>query len=208
MSMITDIEDYFTKGCGRCPRFETAECSTRFWAAGLAKLREICLAEGLEETVKWGQPCYMHAGRNLVIFGAFQCDFRLSFFEPGLMKDPEGILEPHGPNTKTPGMVRFTANEGPTELEATLRAYIREAKGYAEVGLRAPKVERELDWPEELTDALDADPELADAFHALTPGRQKSYLFNLNAAKKPETRVARIIKFRDKILAGKGAQEY
>ena len=208
MSMITDIEDFFAKGCGRCPRFDTADCSTRFWKAGLAKLRAICLAEGLEETVKWGQPCYMHAGRNLVIFGAMRGDFRLSFFEPGLMKDPDGILEPHGPNTKTPGMVRFTANDGPTKLEETLRAYIREAKGYADEGLREPKIERELEWPEELIDALDADPALADAFHALTPGRQKSYLFNLNSAKKSETRVARINKFRDKIIAGKGAQEY
>ncbi|WP_368506482.1 MULTISPECIES: hypothetical protein [Rhodobacterales] len=30
---------------------------------------------------------------------------------------------------------------------------------------------------------------------------------NLNAAKKPETRVARIAKFRDHILSGKGALE-
>ncbi len=31
--------------------------------------------------------------------------------------------------------------------------------------------------PDELAEVLDADPELAEAFHALTPGRQKSYLF-------------------------------
>ena len=58
-----------------------------------------------------------------------------------------------------------------------------------------------------LIEALDADAELAEAFHALTPGRQKSYAFNLNSAKKPETRIARIKKFRDKIIAGKGAME-
>ena len=61
--------------------------------------------------------------------------------------------------------------------------------------------------PVELAEALDADPELAEAFQDLTPGRQKSYAINLNAAKKPETRVARIVKFRDKIFAGKGATE-
>ena len=33
--MITDIEDYFTKGCGRCERFATADCSTRLIATGL-----------------------------------------------------------------------------------------------------------------------------------------------------------------------------
>jgi uncharacterized protein YdeI (YjbR/CyaY-like superfamily) len=55
--------------------------------------------------------------------------------------------------------------------------------------------------------ALDSDPELAEAFHALTPGRQKSYLFNLNQARQSATRAARIEKFRERIIAGKGAIE-
>jgi uncharacterized protein YdeI (YjbR/CyaY-like superfamily) len=61
--------------------------------------------------------------------------------------------------------------------------------------------------PDELVEALDADPELAEAFQALTPGRRRSYLFDLNQAKQPATRVARIEKFRPRILAGKGALE-
>ncbi len=77
----------------------------------------------------------------------------------------------------------------------------------AEAGTKAPKAEREIDLPDELTEALDADPELAEAFQALTPGRRKSYMFNLNQAKHSATRVARIEKFRDKILLGKGAME-
>ena len=36
---------------------------------------------------------------------------------------------------------------------------------------------------------MDADPELAEAFYSLTPGRQKSYVINLNSAKKSETRI-------------------
>lgn len=42
MAMITEIEDYFTKGCGRCERFDTPDCSTRQWIDGLNHLREIC----------------------------------------------------------------------------------------------------------------------------------------------------------------------
>ncbi len=76
---------------------------------------------------------------------------------------------------------------------------------HAVAGTRAPRVERELAFPEELTEALDADPELAEAFHALTPGRQKSYAFALNQARQSATRIARIEKFRPRILAGKGA---
>ena len=207
MAMITDPDDFFTLGCGRCARFATPDCSTRRWIDGLNALRRICLDLGLEETVKWAHPCYMHAGRNIALFGAFRDDFRLSFMNAGLLVDSEGVLEPQGPNSGTPGMIRFTAVEQVAEMEPVIRAYLRQLMDHAEAGTTPPKVDREIDMPDELTDALDADPELAEAFHALTPGRQRSYLFALNQAKQSATRVARIEKFRDRIIAGKGALE-
>lgn len=205
--MISDIEEYFTRGCGRCERFNTKACSTKLWESGLAKLREICLAVDLKETVKWGHPCYMHADRNIAIIGAFRGDFRLSFFEAGLMKDPDGVLEKQGPNTQHPNMIRFTSNIQVSRMEGTISGYLDEAKGYADAGMTAPKDKSAPDLPEELVEALDADTELAEAFRALTRGRQRSYVINLNGAKTSETRVARIEKFRDKIIAGKGAME-
>lgn len=205
--MITEIEEYFTNGCGRCERFATADCSTRQWADGLTELRRICRDAGLVETVKWGHPCYMHADRNIAIIGALRNDFRLSFFNAALMKDPEGILEKPGPNTQHADMIRFTANSQVAEQESVIVAYLEEAMGYAEAGIKPPKVQGELELPVELAEALSSDPELADAFHNLTPGRRKSYVINLNSAKKTETRVSRIAKFRSKILAGKGAME-
>ncbi|WP_306007202.1 YdeI/OmpD-associated family protein [Aquicoccus porphyridii] len=205
--MITEIEDYFAKGCGRCERFATPDCSTRKWADGLGDLRRICLEAGLVETVKWGHPCYMHAGRNIVIIGAFRGDFRLSFFNAALMKDPEGVLETQGPNARHPDMIRFADNSQVAKRAPVIQSYLQEAMGYAEAGIKPPKEESKIELPVELVDALDADPELAEAFHNLTPGRQKSYVINLNSAKKSETRVSRIAKFRGKILAGKGANE-
>ena len=94
--MISDIEDFFTLGCGRCDRFGTPDCSTRLWIGGLNKLRRICRDMGLQETVKWGHPCYMHAGRNIVLVGALRGDFRLNFFNAALMKDPDGVMEKQG----------------------------------------------------------------------------------------------------------------
>ncbi len=207
MAMITDPDDFFTKGCGRCDRFATPDCSTRPWIDGLNSLRRICLDMGLEETVKWAHPCYVHAGRNIAIFGAFRGDFRLSFMNPGLLRDTEGVLEPQGPNSQTPSMIRFTAVGQVGGMEPTIRAYLRQLIDHAEAGTKPPKAEREIDMPDELTEALDADPELAEAFQALTPGRQRSYMFNLNQTKQSATRVARIEKFRERIIAGKGALE-
>lgn len=205
--MITDANLYFAKGCGRCDRFDSPACSAMIWQGAQVALRAILLDVGLTEAAKWGHPCYMHAGRNIVIMGAFRDNFRLTFFNAALMKDPEGILEKNGPNTLNPDVIRFVSAQQVTDQEPIIRAYLTEAMGYAEAGIKAPKVERVVEMPDELIDALDADPELADAFHALTPGRQKSYAFNLNSAKKSETRIARIAKFRDHIIAGKGALE-
>ncbi|NNE34582.1 MAG: hypothetical protein HKN13_05070, partial [Rhodothermales bacterium] len=186
--MITDIEDYFARGCGRCERFSTPDCSTRKWSDGLAELRRVCLEAGLVETVKWGHPCYVHAGRNIAIIGAFRGDFRLSFFNAALMKDPKGILEKQGPNAQHADMIRFGENTKVAEMEQVVASYLQEAMSYAEAGIKPPKIHREIELPDELVEALDCDPELAEAFHSLTPGRQRSYLINLNSAKKSETR--------------------
>jgi uncharacterized protein YdeI (YjbR/CyaY-like superfamily) len=208
MAMISDPDDFFTLGCGRCDRFATPDCSTRLWIDGLNNLRRICLAMGLNETVKWAHPCYMHVDRNIAILTAFRGDFRLSFLNPALLSDTEGVLEPQGPNSRTPSMIRFTKVGRVGELEPVIRAYLQRLMDHAEAGTKPPKVEqRDIDMPEELTEALDADPALAEAFQALTPGRRTSYMFNLNQAKQSATRVARIEKFRENIMAGKGALE-
>ncbi len=205
--MITDITDYFHKGCGRCKRFDTPECSTKFWASGLRDLRQICLDAGLVETVKWGHPCYTHNACNIVIIGAYRRDFRLTFFNGSLMKDHEGLLEKRGPNTQQADLIRFICNAQVMAMKPIILAYLKEAMGYVDEGIKPAKKIVELELPAELIDALDIDPELAEAFKTLTPGRQRSYVINLNGAKKSETRVSRIAGFRAKIISGKGALE-
>lgn len=206
-AMITDPEDFFAQGCGRCDRFATPDCSTRLWLKGLLTLRRIALEAGLTETAKWGHPCYMNAGRNICIMGAFRGDFRLTFMNAALMQDPEGLLERQGPNTRHADCLRFTDNDAPARLEPTIRAYMSEAMGYADRGLLPPKETTEVDLPAELVEALDSDPDLAEAFAALTPGRRKSWALHLNDARTTATRLSRIEKGRAKIMAGKGVTE-
>ncbi len=205
--MIASTDAYFQKGCGRCARFDTADCSTRLWARGLADLRRICLGVGLAETAKWGHPCYMHAGRNIAIIGAFRSDFRLTFFNAALMTDPGQVLQRQGPNVRHADMIRFTDSGQPGAQEVLITAYLREAMSYAAAGIKPPQTAAEVTLPDELIDALDGDPDLAEAFQLLTPGRQRSYVIALSSAKRPETRAARIDGFRARILAGKAATD-
>lgn len=205
--MITEIEDFFTRGCGRCARFDTPDCSVRNWQDGLRGLREICLEAGLAETLKWAHPCYMAEDRNIALIGAFRGDFTLGFFNAALMRDPQGVLELQGPNTRHASLLRFRNAEQVAAMKPVILSYLAEAVGYARAGVKPPKEAFDLELPEELVDALDGDPELAEAFHKLTPGRQRSYAINLNAARTARTRIARIEKFRQHIIAGKGATE-
>jgi uncharacterized protein YdeI (YjbR/CyaY-like superfamily) len=121
------------------------------------------------------------------------------------MRDPHRVLVRQGPNTSDADCFRFDDAQQVVASEVIIREYLAEAMGYAEQGIKPPKVAYELELPDELVEALEADPELSQAFTALTPGRQRSYVFALNSAKTSATKVARIVKYRDKIMAGKGA---
>lgn len=104
-------------------------------------------------------------------------------------------------------MIRFRDNSQAAALAKVIGSYLNEAKGYADSGTRPRKEASAIELPPELAQALASDAQLAEAFHSLAPGRQRSYVISLGSAKKPETRASRIASFRDRILAGRGALE-
>jgi len=54
---------------------------------------------------------------------------------------------------------------------------------------------------------LDENSKLAEAFHALTPGRQRGYLLYFSGAKRSETRAERVQKHAPRILKGLGLDD-
>lgn len=206
--MITDPDAYFRDGCGRCKRGGTPECSTQNWAQGLADLRKICLDVGLVEVVKWGHPAYTHNGKNIAILGAFRGDFHLSFMNASLIDDPQGVFVKRGEHTQTANVMKFTDNGGPAAMATTIIDYLERATQAADSGAKPVKATApSVAMPDELVAALDADPALSEAFHALTPGRQRMYYIYIGEAKQSATRSARIAKCSDRIFAGKGFNE-
>ncbi|MEH7829141.1 YdeI/OmpD-associated family protein [Gemmobacter denitrificans] len=203
--MITEIGTYFRDGCGRCARFATPDCAARFWADGLAALRALCLGAGLDEQVKWGHPCYMHAGRNIAVLGAFRSDFRITFQDAALLSDPQGLLQRQGPNTRHPDMLQFRDAAQVADRAGLIRDLLAQAMQNARAGLRPPSRETPTEIPTELQQAMSADPDLAAAFAALTPGRQRSHALQISGAKTAATRLNRIARLRPLILAGRDA---
>ena len=70
-----------------------------------------------------------------------------------------------------------------------------------------PKRTADFAVPEELRVRFQRDPRFKRAFDALTPGRQRSYLYHFAAAKQSATRVARIEKAMSAIFEGRGFLE-
>lgn len=178
------------------------------WREEFEKLREILLDCQLTEELKWGVPCYTYNGNNIVLMHGFKEYCAILFFKGALMADPEGILVIQTENVQATRQVRFTNVREIVKLTRALKAYVYEAIEIEKAGYRVEyKKTEEFNIPEEFQQLLDKKPALKKAFVALTPGRQRGYLLYFSAAKQSKTRISRIEKYIDHILAGKGLND-
>ncbi len=202
--MITDIETYFIEGCGRCSLFGTPECKVNTWRKELLALRKIVQDCGLTEEVKWGQPCYTHGGKNVLLVTCFKNFACISFLKGVLLNDTGNLLTAPGENSQSGRFMKFTNVKDIVRLEAIIKAYIYEAIEVERAGLKVAFKKNPEPIPEELQDMMDKNAELKAAFAALTPGKQRSYILHISSSKQPKTRISRIEKCLPKILTGKG----
>jgi uncharacterized protein YdeI (YjbR/CyaY-like superfamily) len=190
------------------PRVSQAHRGEKRWSAEYAALRQLCLASGLNEELKWGQACYDWEGRNVVLIHGFKDYCALLFMKGALLEDPEGILIQQTKNVQSARQIRFTSLAQINKQKAAVKAYIQQAIALEKSGAKVKmKSVAQFDAPEEFQRALDDDPRLAEAFHALTPGRQKGYLLYFSGAKQSATRAARVKKHAPRILKGLGLND-
>ncbi len=188
------------------PKVDAYISRSERWPEELTDLRSILLGCALTEEIKWGKPCYVHDGRNIVIVQEMNEFLALMFFKGALLNDPDRVLEEQGPNSRSARRIRFTSVEDVARLADTVRAYVAEAIDIEEAGL-AVDPPPELVLVEELQGRLERDPALRVAFEALTPGRQREYNLYFSAPKNESTRAARVEKYADKIRSGKGFRD-
>src|ERR1700722_10518166 len=187
------------------PKVDAYFSKAEQWPEVMKKLRKILLDCGLTEELKWGKPCYAFQEGNVVIIQGFKAYCALLFFKGVLLKDPNGILVKTGENTRVGRQIRFTDVREVAKMESVLKAYIHQAIEVEKAGLKVEDEEQpKVALPEELQKKLKETPKLKTAFEALTPGRQRGYIFYFNGAKQSKTRESRIEKCAPKILKGKG----
>jgi uncharacterized protein YdeI (YjbR/CyaY-like superfamily) len=178
------------------------------WQDEFEKLRMIILDCGLTEELKWGCPCYTFQKRNIVLIHGFKEYCALLFFKGALLKDAKGILIQQTENVQSARQIRFTGVRGIVRMQSILKAYIYEAIEVEKAGLKVKyKKTSEFIIPDEFRSKLDKIPPLKRAFDALTPGRQRAYIFYFSAPKQSKTRESRVQKCIQQILNGKGLDD-
>ena len=78
----------------------------------------------LREECKWGKPCYMMHGKNVVIIQGFKEYCALGFFQGALLKDPKKLLVQLG-QTRAARVMKFTSAKEIAVKTATIKAYVR-----------------------------------------------------------------------------------
>lgn len=203
----TTITEYLLDGCGRCEFHATDRCKARSWNPVLVALREVVLTAGLEETIKWGVPCYMVAGRNLMLLSALKDSVTLSFFKGALMQDNDGQLISPGANSQAACYLKFTTVEEVQARATDTLGFIEQAKALELSGQKVEFSKEPEPMPDELEEALAQDSLLNHAFQNLTKGKQRGYILYISQAKQAASRRSRIEKCRPKIMGGEGLHD-
>lgn len=173
------------------------------WKDELIVIREILLDAGLTEEYKWAAPCYTYNAKNVLMVQPFKEYFALGFFNGAALTDPKGLLVKPGEHTRFGRQLKLTDSQDIVKKAAIIKKFIKEAiTKDASTPIKAeatPVIE-----VEELKSVFKKNAALKKAFESLTPGRQRGYLIFFSAAKQSETRFARIEKYTNQILCGKG----
>ncbi len=190
------------------PLVSKVHAGEKRWSAEFGALRQLCLASGLNEELKWGQACYDLNGGNVVVIHGFKAYCALLFFKGALLKDPKGILIQQTKNVQAARQMRFRSLAEIGKYRAAVMDYLTAAIAVEKSGAKVQmKSAAQFTVPAEFQMRLDNDPAVAKAFHALTPGRQKGYLLHFAGAKQPATRAARVEKHAPRILRGLGLND-
>ena len=190
------------------PKVDEFLRKTKTWREEFEKLRAIILDCRLTEDFKWGVPCYTLEKKNVVLMHGFKEYCALLFFKGALLADPKGVLIRQTENVQAARQIRFTNVREIVSKKAIVKAYVQEAIEVEKAG-RKVKLKKTSDYKvaEEFQRKLDEIPALRTAFEALTPGRQRQYLFYFSSAKQSKTREARIEKCVPLILDGLGLND-
>ncbi len=177
------------------------------WQAEVQTLVELCRAARMEESIKWGAPCYSRNGKNVVGIGAFKAYFGLWFFQGALLDDTDEVLI-NAQTGKTKALRQWRM-QSPKDIKKTaIKRYLKAAAQLADSGQEIKTSRpKSVSVPDELESALAKSKTNRAAFDKLRPGQQREYANYIAEAKRADTKQRRIEKILPMIRAGAGLND-
>jgi uncharacterized protein YdeI (YjbR/CyaY-like superfamily) len=120
------------------PRVDAFLRKTEKWHDEYVLLREISLSTGVDEDLKWGQPCYTLNGKNIFLLHSFKEYIAIFFIKGVLMKDPKEILIQQTPNVQSARQLRFKNTQEIIKSKKIIKEYIFDSIAVEEAGLEIP----------------------------------------------------------------------
>lgn len=176
------------------------------WAEECLLLREILLSCGLEETLKWRQPCYMDNGKNIVIVSTMNQSATLNFMKGVHINDVHGLLIQPGEHSQTGRQMRFQSLKAIEDARDIIISYVAQAVDAEREGKKVTTKPFTPEEPESVLSMLE-DVEFKSAWDALTPGRRRGYLIHVTSSENPATQKQRLERHKERIFAGKGMHD-
>jgi len=176
------------------------------WAkVHLTVLRQILLSAGLQETVKWGAPVYVHKS-NVVGLLAFKNFVSVWFFQGVFLADDAKVLVLADNKTKAQRQWRFAPSD--TINPELVMQYVQEAIYNDAQGIKiSPQKAKEIQVPDVLQDALSAKPELMHLFTSKSTSQRNEYCAYVAEAKRDETKVKRVQIVLNKLMSNEGLND-
>ncbi len=177
------------------------------WRSVLDRLRAVMTESELEETVKWGAPCYTFQGKNLIGLAAFKDFVSIWFHQGALLHDDRGVLV-NAQEGRTKALRQWRIRTEDEIDERLLRSYVEESIENQRQG-REIKADRNkpVEIPDELASVLAENADLRERFDALSPGKRRAFAEHVAEAKREETRIRRLEKILPMIQAGQGLHD-
>lgn len=161
----------------------------------------------LDCKVKWGMPHYDHKG-IMCGLGAFKNHVNFFFHKGVHMKDPYKVFN-GGKDNKNMYHLKFTSKED-VDLKIIIE-YVEEAIRINEKGIKIDTgkttAKKELDIPQELQDALNANSKAKQYFDNFPYYKKKEYTEWIASAKREETKQKRLKQTITQLEQGIGKED-
>lgn len=177
------------------------------WRAELELLRNILNSMEVEEAVKWGAPCYMVNGKNVLGIGAFKSYVAIWFYHGALLADKkQRLINAQEGVTKALRQWRFASIAEIKMRE--VKSYVKEAISLQTRGLEIkPVLNKPVEIPPELVAALKQNANAHAAFSDMTKGKQREYAEYISQAKRDATKQSRLEKILPMIAESQGLND-